>query len=57
LLFRGGQESSKAETPKYCYLASSASGEQMRQATERKRHQEGNETRAEQPGRTRYAWS
>jgi len=32
---------------------SSALGGQMHQATEIKRHQEGNKTRAKQPGRTR----
>jgi len=48
------QESSKTErllnnsTPD-----SSALGGQMHQATERKRHQEGNKTGAKQPGRTR----
>jgi len=31
---------------------SSALGGQMHQATEIKRHQEGNKTRAKQPGRT-----
>jgi len=29
----------------------------MYQATEIKRHQEGNKTGAKQPGRTRYTWS
>jgi len=58
LLFSGGQESSKIErflnnsTPD-----SSALGGQMHQATEIKRHQESNKTKAKQAGRTRYTWS